>query len=134
MKLQKFSIVLAALLAVLPLARANAANPAYVNGGVGLEEQAMMHRIAKEFPLHMEFSKGKDGAFAADIPVTIMDESGKVVFDLPKAGPMLDVMLPKGKYSIRASSDGVPQSADVVLDGKRHAKTVILHWGEAMKK
>ncbi len=134
MKAQKIFIVSTALLGALSLGYAYAGNPAYVNGGVGADEEAVMHRIAKEFPLRMEFSKGKDGAFAVDVAVTITDASNKVVFDLPNAGPMLDVRLPKGKYSIRAVSDHVTQSSDVVLDGKHQAKTVILHWGEAIKK
>lgn len=134
MKLQR-SVALAAtaLLVFIPLAYAGGSSSSYVNGGIGAGEQAMMHRIAKEFPLRIIFSEGKNGAFITGIPVTITDEHGKVVFNLSEAGPMLYVRLPKGKYVVKAVSDGVAQSSEATLDGK-HSKKVILHWVGATQK
>ena len=127
MKLQKSFVLAAALLVVLPLAYAEDTSSNYVNGGIGDEQQTMMHSVAKEYPLHIMFSEGTNGAFIAEVQLTITDKHGKVAFELPNAGPMLYVRLPKGKYVVKAVSDGVAQSSKVTLDGK-HSKTVILHW------
>lgn len=130
MKLPKKSLLMAAAFAMaLPLAHADdTAN--YVNGGIGDEGMARMHSLAKDYPLHIVFSEGPDGAFIADVPVTIRDRHHKTVFELPDAGPMLYVRLPKGKYIVNAEHKGVKQSNSVTLDGK-HSKSLIMHWAGA---
>ncbi len=126
MKLQKSFVMAAALALALPLAYAdNSTN--YVNGGIGDEGMAMMHGVANEYPLHIVFSEGKDGAFLADVPVTILDKHHEAVVELPDAGPMLYVRLPQGKYVINVEHKGVKQSRSVTLDGK-HSKSLIMHW------
>ncbi len=130
MKLQKSFLLAAALVMGLPLAHAEGNTCSYVNGGIGADDQAMMQRIAKEFPLRLEFSQGDKGAFVADVPVTITDEHGKVVLNLSNVGPMLYVRLAKGKYTVKATHNGVAQSSKVTLDGKT-GKRVVLHWDHA---
>ncbi len=129
MKLQKSFVMAAALVLALPLAYAGNST-IYVNGGIGDEGMARMHSVAKEYPLHIVFSEGKDGAFIADVPVTIVDRHHKTVVDVPDAGPMLYVRLPKGKYVVNAAHKGVKQSGSVTLDGK-HSKSLIMHWAGA---
>jgi hypothetical protein len=99
----------------------------YVNGGVGKEEEVALRRIAKEFPLRMTFSERKDGEFLADVPVVIADARGNPVFELPKAGPMLYVMLPNGKYKVSARFKGLTESQEVTLAGK-DGKDLYFHW------
>jgi hypothetical protein len=99
----------------------------YVNGGVGKDEEVAMHRIAKEFPLRMTFTERKDGEFLADVPVVIADARGNPVFELPKAGPMLYVMLPNGKYEVSARFKGLTESQEVTLTGKE-GKDLQFHW------
>ncbi len=127
MKLQNSLMLATALFLALPLAHAEGASCSYVNGGIGEEDQAMMRRIAGEFPLRLEFSQGERGAYLTDIPVTITDEHGKTVLNLSSVGPMLFVRLPKGTYTVRAESKGVAQSSKVTLNDKR-GKRVVLHW------
>lgn len=86
----------------------------YVNGGIGKDEQATIHRVAKEFPLRMTFSEWKDGEFIADVPVVITDVRGNPVFELSKAGPMLYVVLPNGKYKVSATFKGLTESQEVM--------------------
>ena len=133
MKLQKSFVLAAALLVVLPLAHAQDTSSNYVNGGIGEEQQTMMHSVAKDYPLHITFSEGTDGAFIAEVQVTITDKHGKAAFELPDAGPLLYVRLPKGKYVVKAVYKGVAQSSEVTLDGK-HSKAVILHWAGASQE
>jgi hypothetical protein len=99
----------------------------YLNGGIGEQEQATMHRLAKEFPLRLTFSERKGGEFIADVPVAISDMHGNSVFELTKAGPMLDVVLPNGKYKVSARFKGLTESQDVTLSGKE-GKELSFHW------
>jgi hypothetical protein len=99
----------------------------YLNGGIGKDEQAAMHRIEKEFPLRMTFSERKDGEFIVNVPVVITDEHGTPIFELPKAGPMLYVMLPNGKYKVSARFKGLTESQEVTLSGNE-GKDLYFHW------
>ena len=125
----------ASLLATLPLAASaqdatvveTITATTYVNGGIGKDEEAAMSRIAKEFPLRMTFSDRKDGEFLADVPVVIADARGNPVFELSKAGPMLYVMLPNGKYKVSARFKGLTESQEITLDGKG-GKDLSFHW------
>jgi hypothetical protein len=99
----------------------------YVNGDVGKDEEAALHRIAKRFPLRVTFTERKDGEFLADVPVVIADARGNPVFELPKAGPMLYVMLPNGKYKVSARFKGRTESQEVTLAGK-DGKDLYFHW------
>jgi hypothetical protein len=99
----------------------------YLNGGIGKDEEDAMHRIAKEFSLRLIFSEHKDGEFIANVPVVIVDAHGNPVFSLADAGPMLDVMLPKGKYKVSARFKGLTESQEVNLDGKE-GKDLYFHW------
>ena len=99
----------------------------YLNGGVGKDEQAAMRRVAKEFPLRMEFSERKDGEFILDVPVVITNAHGTSVFELSKAGPMLYVMLPNGKYKVSARFKGLTESQEVTVSDKE-GKYLSFHW------
>ena len=129
------ALIGAGLLATLPLA-VGAQEPVvvetitattYVNGGVGKDDEVALHRIAKEFPLRMTFSERKDGEFLADVPVVIADARGNPVFELSKAGPMLYVMLPNGKYKVSARFKCLTESQEVTLVGK-DGKDLFFHW------
>ncbi|MCL4471632.1 MAG: hypothetical protein M1547_11070 [Gammaproteobacteria bacterium] len=105
----------------------------YLNGGIGKNEADAMRRIAKEFPLRLTFSERRDGEFIADVPVVISDAKGNPVFELPKAGPMLYVMLPNGKYKVSARYKGFTESQEVTLSGKE-GKDLYFHWKDVPKK
>jgi hypothetical protein len=105
----------------------------YVNGGIGKEERAAMEREAKQFPLRMTFSERKDGELVADVPVAVSDAKGSPVFILPKAGPLLYVMLPDGKYTVSATWRGKTETQDVTLAGKT-AKHLYFHWADTARK
>ncbi len=99
----------------------------YVNGGIGETEQATMRRIAKEFPLRIIFSAQRDGEFVADVPVVITDAHGNPVFELSKAGPMLYVILPNGKYKVSSRFKGLTESQETTLTGK-DGEDLYFHW------
>jgi hypothetical protein len=135
------AVIGASLLATLPLGAHSQESivvetftaTTYLNGGVGKDEEDTMHRLAKEFPLRMTFSERKDPEFIVNVPVVITDSRGNPVFELPKAGPMLDVMLPNGKYKVSARFKGLTESQEVTLDGKQ-GKDLYFHWKGMLSK
>jgi hypothetical protein len=100
---------------------------AYVNGGVGADEQAAMRSLAGEFPLRIVFSEGKDNEFLADVPMMISDAGGNSIFALRGAGPMLYVMLPQGRYKVSAEFGGVIQTQQVEVAGGK-SRDMHFHW------
>ncbi len=100
---------------------------AYVNGGVGKEDEAHMRKIAKDWPLRMIFSERKDNEFVADVNLFVTDHRGAPVLVLHNTGPMTYAMLPAGKYRISAIFHGVTESREVTLDGKQ-GRDVYFHW------
>lgn len=99
----------------------------YLNGGIGKDEAATMRRIAGGFPLRLAFSERQDDEFLADIPVFIADARGNPIFALPKAGPMLFVMLPDGRYRVSARFRGLTESHWVTIAAKS-PQDVFFHW------
>ncbi|MGF1644375.1 MAG: hypothetical protein ACFCUJ_12065 [Thiotrichales bacterium] len=99
------------------------AEPPYRSGGVGLEERAEFAREAGQYNLRLEFSRARDGAYFADVNVTIRDRAGKTVLALDQAGPLLYVALPAGTYRVQAVRNDVRKQASVQV-GKRPARSI----------
>lgn len=99
----------------------------YLNGGVGKEDVAAMRHVAREYPLRMTFSEGKDDEFLVNVPVMIFDMHGKQVFELADAGPMLYVKLPNGKYKVNARLNGQTESREIRIAG-HSGKNLYFHW------
>src|SRR5258706_14278158 len=58
------------------------ATSAYLNGGVGLDEQAARRGFAKGFPLRMGVSEDKNSEFLAAIPLVLSHFLGKSILEL----------------------------------------------------
>lgn len=99
----------------------------YLNGGIGADEEQMMRKIAKDWPLRMIFSEKKDNEFVADVRLLVTNAKGAPVLMLHGAGPMTYAMLPAGKYRISASHKGQTETREVTLDGKT-GRDVYFHW------
>ncbi len=78
----------------------------YLNGGIGQDEQARMHKDAHSWPLRMTFSDRADNEFVAGVQLKVFDHAGKAVLRLKDAGPMTYVQLPQGEYRVTASYKG----------------------------
>jgi len=102
----------------------------YVSGGIGHDEAAAMKAAARDFPLSMVFSAGKDNEYLADVKVQLKDKAGKVAFDEVSDGPIMLVKVPAGRYAIEATRDGktLHRSVDVPAKGDRQ---VVFHWPTA---
>ena len=106
---------------------------AYLNGGIGKDEQEFMRRSAHKFPLRMTFFESENREFITGVTVVIFDAKGKQVFELSNAGPMLYVMLPNGKYKIRAHFKGVAESRGATLRGRK-GKDLYFRWNGTAKQ
>ena len=100
----------------------------YQNGGIGKEEVARMDGKLQAYNLRMTFSEGKDNAYATGLHLRIANAQGKEVFALSDAGPMTDVKLPAGHYSVKAKFGGVERSASVDVPESGKPAMLNLHW------
>lgn len=107
------------------LAPQTAGGVSYLNGGVGADEQAQMRADAHQWPLRIEFSEGKSGAFVADAQLKVT-RAGKTVFDIDNAGPMTYVKLSPGEYRVTASHNGKTLTRDAHVTAK--GVNVFFHW------
>lgn len=130
------AIVTAALLS--PTTSAMAAEPSavppaqtqngatYVTGGIGQPESTAMESVANEYDLMMTFARD-DGAFLADVDVSITDQQGTQILQLV-SGPILLVDLPDGTYKVEANFDGAPEVRTVNV-GAQHQRLAFT-WSE----
>ena len=101
----------------------------YLSGGIGLTEANAIKRVAKSYPLELEFvqsAKPKD-MYLADVEVRIRDAQGKTVLDATSDGPFLLAKLPAGKYSVRADRDGRPEQRQIEVAAKGH-QHIVFAW------
>ncbi len=101
----------------------------YMSGGIDRDQESAMRRAAVEYSLELEFSwKGELSKVPiAYVPVTIRDQTGKIVLDRASDGPLLLVRLPDGRYTITAQKAGEAEVREVtVVDG--HPDKVTFTW------
>ncbi len=114
-------------LADLPKTRSTPTGTAFMTGGIGEEEVAIMKPQAKKFSLNLLFSEGNVGRWVTDINVNIYDEASKLVFRIVGAKNVLYVNLPAGTYTILANNNGNKLRHKVTLEQGANQK-VVLNW------
>jgi len=100
----------------------------FINGGIGREEVETIRKVAKKFPLQLLFSEGKAGRALTDIGLAITDSNGATVFTLKKAGPLLYIDLPAGKYKVTGNYNGAKQSHLITLVAGEKPQKLYLNW------
>jgi hypothetical protein len=115
------------VLADLPKTRSTPTGIAFMTGGIGEEEVAVMKPQAKKFTLNLLFSEGAVGRWVTDINVNIYDEASKLVFRIVGAKNVLYVNMPAGTYTILASNNGNKLRHKVTLESGVNQK-VVLNW------
>ena len=113
--------------ASLPKTRSTPSGIAFMTGGIGEEEVAIMKPQAKKFSLNLLFSEGNVGRWVTDINVNIYDEASKLVFRIVGAKNVLYVNLPAGTYTILANNNGNKLRHKVTLEQGANQK-VVLNW------
>ena len=86
-----------------------------------------MRQHMKPYDLHITFSEGKRGAYAADLRLRITGTAGKRVFALNHAGPLTDVDLPTGHYRVVADFGGIKRTGSVDVKASEPTE-LVLHW------
>ena len=117
---------LAASAAALPQAKTEN-GVTYIDGGVGHDEAAAMKAEAKDYPLSMVFSAGKDNEYLAGVKVAIRNKAGKEVLKIASGGPIMLVKLPAGRYTVAAERDGKLLQRTVHVSGKSR-REIDFHW------
>jgi hypothetical protein len=103
----------------------------FVTGGIGLQEALAIAHAAKHYPLELVFVQkaGKRDEYLADVPVTIKDSLGDVVFHGRSEGPYFLASLPQGRYVVSAQW-GNTAFTRVVEIGKL-TQRVVFEWKNA---
>ncbi|MFC7515026.1 hypothetical protein ACFQUU_08420 [Herbaspirillum sp. GCM10030257] len=104
----------------------------YLCGGIGEEETNFMKQEAKGYDLMLTFA-ARDGAYLADVNVTISGPNGASLLQARCDSPILLVDLPKsGSYRVTADAAGHSLQRQVKVDakrkGSRHLTQAVLVW------
>lgn len=98
----------------------------YLSGGLTKDEAQAMQSVAPQYNLRAVFI-AHTGQYLADVPVSIRNERGNVVFDGVSEGPMLWLGVPPGRYVLTAQYSG-RQLAQRVDVGSEMRNPVYFRW------
>jgi hypothetical protein len=100
----------------------------FIAGGNTEREANAIKRASQDFPLELVFRQTVNGKVTdlTDVPVTIKDASGKVVFEGESPGPYFIARLPAGRYSVTAHWDQWDFSKDITIGTDRDR--VVFAW------
>ncbi len=101
----------------------------FLSGGIGEDESDAIKKEAISWPLLLELAQAGTprAEYISDVPVTISDESGKIVLDTVAEGPFLLIKLPPGKYSLGATYHSVKLYRQLNIQKGKH-ETLTLIW------
>ena len=88
----------------------------FVCGGIGSDESTAMRAGMKSHPLSLLFARA-DGAYLAEVGVTVTNAAGNQVLKTRANGPVCLIDLPAGKYAIEADSEGAVKKHAVTIGG-----------------
>ena len=88
----------------------------WVCGGIGVDESTAMRSAMKSHPLSLLFAR-KDGAYLAEIDVTIQRSDGGPTLALRADGPVCLIDLPAGRYTVQAATGGATLKESVTVGG-----------------
>lgn len=134
MRPQMFLLASLALISALTGPRAHAAEEKimtsgqvkFVSGGVGVESDARMQALSKQFNLRLLFA-AKDGHYLADVALTITDARGARILDTVAEGPWLLATIAPGKYVIAATYAGTTVTRSTTIPGSGR-REVFFRW------
>jgi hypothetical protein len=97
-------------------------------GGIGLDESTAYRAAMHQHPLSVMLT-ATDGSYLADVQIGIERANGnrKSVLATDAQGPICLIDLPKGRYTVKASSGAATQQRTVTVGG--HPQTVYFRFG-----
>jgi len=88
----------------------------YLCGGIGSDESTAFRAAMKEHPLALLFARA-DGAYEANVEVSIHDDRGTTALRWNANGPVCLVDLPPGRYVVNAELGGNRKQQGVTVGG-----------------
>lgn len=88
----------------------------YVCGGIGSDESTAFRASMKDHPLALLFARA-DGAYEADVAVSIQDEKNGTALAFRANGPVCLIDLPAGKYVVNAEAGNASKKQSVTVGG-----------------
>ncbi|SHL72690.1 hypothetical protein SAMN05216428_105140 [Nitrosospira sp. Nsp11] len=100
----------------------------FLSGGIGGDESDAIKKAAISWPLMLELAQTSTprAEYISDVPVTISDESGKIVLDTVAEGPFLLIKLPPGKYSLAATYQSIKLYRQLNIQKGQHEKLTLI--------
>ena len=101
----------------------------YLSGGIGTTEAHAIKRVAKSYPLELEFVKSAKprDMYLADVRVKIKNAHDRTVLDATADGPFLLAKLPAGRYTVSADRDGRLEHRAIDIAANAH-KRIVFAW------
>lgn len=99
-------------------------------GGIGVDERAAFAKLEPQSDLKLVFAGGKQGAYLAQVAVTLTDAAGKkTAVEFTASAPICLIQAPAGSYRVEAAYGDVKRSAAAeVSKSLKQPQTVILHF------
>lgn len=88
----------------------------YVCGGIGSDESTAFRASMKDHPLALLFARA-DGAYEADVAVSIQDDKNTTALAFRASGPVCLIDLPAGKYVVNADAGRTSKTQSVTVGG-----------------
>lgn len=87
-------------------------------GGIGLDESTAYRAAMHRHPLSLMLTS-QDGSYLADVKIDIAHAGGSKenVLSTDAQGPICLIDLPRGRYTVKATSGGATQERTVMLGG-----------------
>jgi len=101
---------------------------AYLSGGVGEDERALLASATTDFPLKIVMAL-RSGDYLGDVRVIITNAAGQRVLDTVSEGPWLFARLSPGTYQVRGAYSGDVLQQTVRI-GNNGQTVVMLQWPE----
>lgn len=98
----------------------------YLSGGVGKDEREQLEAEAANYNLKLTFAR-TDGAFVADVDVTVKSTSGATLLTAKSDGPLFFALLPPGDYEVVATYQDVAKQ-DSVAVGASGQREIPFRW------
>lgn len=109
------AVTIAAAQSAVPAMRGEGA-ARYVCGGIGSDESTAFRASMKDHPLALLFARA-DGAYEADVAVSIQDDKNTTALAFRASGPVCLIDLPAGKYVVNADAGRTSKTQSVTVGG-----------------
>lgn len=122
------ALILAAALLALP-AWADGRLEAYISGGIGEEDRAVLTASRDYYNLRLAFAVRGSGEYLSAVRVRIVDEQGAELLEADCDGPLFYARLQPGLYEVTATYGDEAQARRVRI-GEKGAVEHVLYWVE----